>query len=86
MENVLFQTKLDLFTNYLKEPQNIDVNWENLIVLKVNKFITASISTQLIYDNDIQINVDSNGDGAIDAVGPRVQFKEVVQVGFSYKF
>lgn len=86
MENVKLQTKLDLFSNYLDRPQNIDVNWETLIALKVNKFISVAIATQLIYDHDIKINVDNNGDGVTDEVGPRLQFKEILAVGLSYSF
>lgn len=86
MKNVTFQTKLDLFSNYLNNPGNIDVNWENLISMKVNKYISATINTQLVYDNDIAIAIDNNNDGVIDQVGPRVQFKEIFGLGFSYKF
>lgn len=86
MENIKLQTKLDLFTNYLDRPQNIDVNWEMLISMKVNKWITVALSTQLIYDHDIKINVDNNGDGVTDAVGPRTQFKEILAVGLAYTF
>lgn len=80
MENVTITSKLSLFSNYANNPQNIDVNWENLLELKVNKFISATISTHLIYDDDISIT-DSKGN-----VGPRTQFKEVIGVGFAYKF
>ncbi len=69
----------------MDEPENIDVNWEVLLNMKVNKYITASISTQLVYDNDIEIGIDSTGDGVIDSSGPRTQFKEVIAVGVSYK-
>ena len=86
MENINLQTKLDLFTNYLDRPQNIDVNWEMLISMRVNKYITVTLSTQLIYDHDIKINIDKNGDGIIDAVGPRVQLKEILGVGLAYTF
>jgi hypothetical protein len=86
MKNVNFQNKLELFTNYSEEPANIDVNWEILIALKVNKFISATISTQLIYDHDVDISVDSDNDGNIEAVGPRAQFREVLGVGLTYKF
>ncbi|HIO68787.1 MAG TPA: DUF3078 domain-containing protein [Flavobacteriales bacterium] len=85
MENVTLKTELDLFSNYVDEPENIDVNWEVLLNMKVNKYITASISTQLVYDNDIEIGIDSTGDGVIDSSGPRTQFKEVIAVGVSYK-
>lgn len=85
-ENISVQTKLDLFSNYIEKPQNIDVSWEVLISMKVNKFFAATLSTHLIYDDDIDIAVDSNGDGVYDTSGPRVQFKEVLALGFSYQF
>ena len=86
LENVNLQTKLELFSNYREEPQNIDVNWEVLIAMKVNKYITANLSTQLIYDDNTIITEDNNDDGIIDEAGPRTQFKEVLGIGFSYKF
>jgi hypothetical protein len=89
LKSVSFTTKVDLFTNYLKNPQNIVVNWENLIGFKVNKFISVSITTDLIYDDKIMIAFDKNGDGKIapgEEVGSKVQFKEILGVGFAYKF
>lgn len=86
LENVSIQNKLDLFSNYLEKPKNIDVNWEVLLSMKINQYITASIATHLIYDDDIKIDIDTNKDGIIDKSGPRTQFKEVFAVGFSYKF
>jgi hypothetical protein len=52
----------------------------------VNKWITTTITSHLIYDDDIDIAVDNNGDGVIDAAGPRTQFKEVIGVGLNVKF
>ena len=84
MTNVTLTSKIDLFSNYLHNPQNIDVNFEALISMKVNKFITATIFANLVYDDDIIINwVDKND---VAHSGPTTQFKEVLGVGFSYKF
>lgn len=80
MENVKFSTMLELFSNYLVNPQNIDVNWTTLTTLKVNKYISANISTHLIYDHDIQITDREK------KTGPRTQFKEVFGLGFTYSF
>jgi hypothetical protein len=85
-KNIDFQTKLDLFSNYLKKPGNIDVNWEVLMAFKVTKYISTTISTQLIYDDDIIINIDKNNDGIYEVSGPRIQFKEIISLGFSYSF
>lgn len=86
LQNVTLQSKLDLFTNYLNDPQNVDVNWENSLNLKVNSFISANLFVHLIYDDDVHIDVDSNDDGKIDSSGPRLQMKEVLGIGLSYKF
>lgn len=86
MKNVNLKTTGSLFSNYLDEPENIDVFWDVLLTMKVNKFISASVSTTLIYDEDIDIAVDKNKDGVAESVGPRTQFKQAVNVGFTYKF
>ncbi len=86
VENVNFSTQLDLFSNYAENPQNVDVNWTNLLSFKVNRFITTSISTSLVYDDDVTIKVDKDQDGTLDIDGPRTQFKEVFNFGLQYKF
>lgn len=84
IENINFNTKLELFSNYLNNPQNIDVNWECLLSLKVNKYISATVSTQLIYDEDIDIATDTDKDGINDTHKPEIQFKEVFGLGLTY--
>jgi hypothetical protein len=86
VENVKLTTKADFFANYLVNFGNIDVNWETLIAMKINKFLSASLSTHLIYDDDIKIALDRNDDGVTDGSGPRVQFKEVFSLGLQYQF
>ena len=87
VKNVNFGTKLELFSNYIENPQNIDVNWEVLIGMKVNKYLSANISTQLIYDHDIPVPVQRAINGTTETViGPRLQFKEILSIAFSYKF
>ncbi len=85
-ENVKFSSSLELFSNYMEDPQNIDVAWENLLSFKVTKLITATINTNLIYDNDIIFNIDNDEDGVIDETGPRTQYKQVIGVGLQYSF
>jgi hypothetical protein len=89
LKNISFTTKIDLFSNYTENPQNIDVNWEVLIAMKVNKFLSVNFNTQLIYDDNIQIPVDKNGNGTLEAgesIRSKVQFKEILGVGLSLKF
>jgi hypothetical protein len=86
VKNVTFQSKLDLFSNYLHNPGNVDMNWENLVDMKVNKFLSANIFLHMIYDDDILVNIDDNDDGITDRRGPRLQLKESLGIGISYKF
>ncbi len=85
-ENVMLETKLKLFSNYFENPQNLVVNWDARIGMKVNKFLTVTLQSDLIYDENVLIGVDRSGDGVIDGQGPRTQFKQVFGVGFSLAF
>lgn len=86
VKNINVNSKVELFANYLESPLFVDVNWELLLAFKVNKFISASLSTQLIYDHDILIDKDNNGDGITDLSEPATQFKEVFGIGLAYTF
>ncbi|MFB6258775.1 MAG: DUF3078 domain-containing protein [Flavobacteriales bacterium] len=84
LPNTRLKSEIGLFSNYLEEPGNIDVNFSLLLNMKVNSFLTASISTDMIYDDDIMIPVDSDENGIPDKRGPRLQLKEVVNVGIYF--
>jgi hypothetical protein len=89
LKNVSFTTKIDLFSNYFDHPQNVDVNWETLIAMKVNKYLSFNLNTQLIYDDNIAVPYDRNNDGIItsgESIRSLVQFKEIFGAGLSYKF
>lgn len=79
MDNISLRSRVEFFSNYMEEPQNIDVNGELIMDFKVNDWFSASLQLNLIYDDDIQIE-DRFGD-----VGPRTQFKQVIGLGITYK-
>ncbi len=80
-ENVNFKSSTNLFSGYdAFFIKRIDVNWETLLTLKVNKFISTTFGTQMIYDQDILIKQADN------STKLAVQFKHVLNVNFSYKF
>ncbi len=80
-KNVTIGSTLKLYKDYLNGPaQNIDVDWQTNIGLKVNDYISASLFIHLIYDYD----VDTQADNA--TFDRNVQFKNVLGVGFAYNF
>lgn len=54
LKNVAYIGKLDLYSNYLEKPANVDVLWTNQFKLKVNKFIQVSYSLDILYDDDVK--------------------------------
>ncbi len=90
MKNIKVNTKLDLFNNYtdpdVNNRRNIDINSENMIHFKVNDYISANIFLHFIYDQDIPIPIYKkiNGGKTQVGVGPRLQIKENMGIGFNY--
>lgn len=81
MENVNLKSTLQLFTAYSESFGNIDVLWDVMINMKVNDFLTATVNTSLVYDDDVDyINKDKVNKG------PKIQFKEIIGIGLAYKF
>ncbi|MFH6981825.1 DUF3078 domain-containing protein [Marinoscillum sp. 108] len=79
LKNVNVETRLELFSNYIKDFGTIDVNWQTTVVMKVNKVLSANLFTHLIYDKDIKTQTDEGEEA-------RVQFKSVFGVGLAYNF
>lgn len=92
MKNVNVQARLNLFNNYtdrnIANRKNIDLNFENAVNMKVNEYIAASLFIHMIYDHDIKTPVTKNiaGVESRSTAGPRLQFKQTLGIGFSYKF
>ena len=84
LKGVTYTTKFDIFSNYANNPGNVDINWENLLAMKINQYLSANLATHMIYDDDIMINVIRE-DGS-EGTGPRLQFKQWFGAGFAYKF
>ncbi len=54
MENVNQIINVDFFIPYNKQFGNVDMNWDVLINMKINKYLNATLNTTLKYDNDVK--------------------------------
>ncbi|NMH28462.1 DUF3078 domain-containing protein [Flavobacterium silvaticum] len=52
MANVSVENILNLYSNYLEDPQNVDLDYQLNIVLKINKYLTTNLNFQTIYDDN----------------------------------
>ena len=84
MENVAFENILRLYSNYLDKPQNVDVDYTANLFMKVNKFISVNAGVQLIYDDNTKIPTFDNG--IKTGEGPKLQVKQILGAGVTYKF
>ena len=77
--NINLYSRLNLYSNYLEDAQNVDINWQVKLNMNVNSWITTSISTNLIYDDDVLILKDGKYE-------PRLQFQEILAIGLQFRF
>jgi hypothetical protein len=84
--------RLQLFTNYINHPQNIDIDWEMIAVANLNWFTDVRLNTHFIFDDDTKTpEIDKDGvtvmrpDGTIKKTA-RAQFKEMFGFSFIFRF
>ncbi len=71
MKNISMENILNLYSNYLDKPENVDVSHQLNLVMQVNKYISANLNLHTVYDDNMLQDT---------------QFKEVFGVGFNYAF
>ena len=75
---VSYKSRVDLFSNYQKDPQNVDVFMTNTFSAKVAKIIAFSWNVDMIYDDDARLFGPNNS-------SPGLQFKSIIGVGLQVK-
>lgn len=71
MENVSVENILNLYSNYLKKPENVVIDYQLNVVMKINKYLSTNFTFQTIYD---------------DLAFQGFQIREMVGVGVNYNF
>lgn len=86
MENISMENLLKLYSNYLEDPQNVDVDYTLNLFLKVNEYISVNGGLQLIYDDNTLIPRQENGAIVPGSARPALQVRQVLGAGVTYKF
>lgn len=76
---VAYKGRLDLFSNYKKNPQNVDINMNNTLSAKLGKVFTMSWSLDMIYDDDVRLFGKTK-------TSPALQVKSIIGAGIQVKF
>lgn len=90
---LLVATTVNLYSNYLRLPQNIDVEWITTVDVFLFKGLSISLMTNLFYDHDILVQVDRNNDlnlGAAgdgyESTGRRISFMQQLLIKYNFLF
>jgi Protein of unknown function (DUF3078) len=78
---VVYQSTLDLYSNYLRDPQNIDIEWFNSLDFMITKNIAVTVKTDWFYDHDILVTRSSDG-----SKGPDVFIRNFVGLKYATTF
>jgi hypothetical protein len=78
------ENNLELFTNYLQNPENVDVNWDFKLIISANKYLKTIFSSTLIYDDDVSIP-DPTPEDPLKTTAA-IQFKQMLSVGLLLDF
>jgi hypothetical protein len=83
-KNVFWENRLSLYSDYVNNFGNIDVDWQIQFDLVVNEYVRANIGAHFIYDDDIKAKEQRDGEQVI--LGPKLQIKQMLGVGLVYTF
>jgi len=78
-KNIIFKSRLDLFSNYRRKPKNVDLYFTNVLNIKLSKIFSFTWSIDMIYDDDVRLFGKNNDEAAL-------QLKSLVGIGLLAKF
>lgn len=76
--NIVYKSKLDLFSNYRHKALNVDLFMTNLLSIKLSKLFTMSWAVDMIYDDDAKLFGPKKS-------SPALQFKSLIGLGVQIK-
>ena len=71
MENITLENIMNLYSNYLEDAKNVDVDYTLNITMKINKYLSTNVAFQTIYD---------------DNAFAGFQIRQVIGLGVNYGF
>ena len=85
-ENIIVKNQVSLYSDYINNFGNLDLDWRIDFDFKVNSFVRATLGSHLRYDDDVKTQTPSDIEGEFDVAGAKVQWKQFLGVGFAVDF
>jgi hypothetical protein len=74
-----YKGKLDLFSNYRRNPKNLDLFMTNMFSMNVYKGFSFNVGADLIYDDDVRIFGKARN-------APSLQVRQFIGIGYQKRF
>ena len=82
-----FTSGLQLYSNYLRNPQNIDVDWNSSFSYELFKNFQLQLLLNVFYDDDVLVQVtDYDFPNGVSGLGKRVSIAEQILLAYSVTF
>ncbi len=82
-----YTSSMILFSNYLQNPQNVDLDWTNELALNILKGLQLSATVNVFYDDDILVQItDYNAPNGVSGLGKRVSLTQQVLLKYTVVF
>ena len=75
-DQINIETKFSFYTNYVGDIKGVELDWEIIGNFLINRFLSAKVTLHPRYDNTIETT---------DGTKPKIQFYELISLGFNYQ-
>ncbi|WP_414000363.1 DUF3078 domain-containing protein [Flavobacterium sp. W1B] len=84
VKNIIIENRLSLYSDYINNFGNVDIDCNTQLNLVVNQYVRANIGAHFVYDDDIKTKEEING--VQQTLGPKLQLKQILGIGLEYVF
>lgn len=86
-ERMVVSSSLVLYSNYLRNPQNVDIDWTNQLAYELFKNLQLTLLVNTFYDDDVRVQItDLNAPNGVNGLGKRVSFTQQFLLKYAVVF
>ncbi|MGB3547925.1 MAG: DUF3078 domain-containing protein [Saprospiraceae bacterium] len=86
-DKAAFTSNIILYSNYLRNPQNVDVDWTNSLGYEIFKNFQLNLLVNVFYDDDVNVQItDNDFPNGINGMGKRVSITQQLLLNYSLVF
>lgn len=86
-DRIAYTSSLLLFSNYLNNPENVDLDWNNSLSYEIFKNFKANLLLNVFYDDDMRVQItDFAAPGGVNGLGKRVSVTQQLLLTYAVVF